>query len=30
MLTFYFLVNVGAFFGLATTYAEKDVGYWLA
>ncbi|KZF20928.1 PTR2-domain-containing protein [Xylona heveae TC161] len=30
MLTFYGLVNVGAFFALATTYAEKDVGYWLA
>lgn len=30
MLTFYLLINVGAFFGLATTYAEKDVGYWLA
>ncbi|OJJ45859.1 hypothetical protein ASPZODRAFT_152832 [Penicilliopsis zonata CBS 506.65] len=29
-LTFYALVNVGAFFGLATTYAEKLVGYWLA
>ncbi|KII83937.1 hypothetical protein PLICRDRAFT_432549 [Plicaturopsis crispa FD-325 SS-3] len=30
MLTFYALINVGAFFGLATTYAEKDVGFWLA
>jgi len=30
VLAFYGLVNVGAFFGLATTYAEKDVGYWLA
>ncbi|CAD6574889.1 MAG: hypothetical protein ASARMPRED_006965 [Alectoria sarmentosa] len=30
MLIFYGLVNVGAFFGLATTYCEKDVGYWLA
>ena len=30
MLIFYALVNVGAFFALATTYAEKDVGYWLA
>ncbi|KAI9833920.1 MAG: hypothetical protein M1819_003429 [Sarea resinae] len=30
MLTFYGLVNVGAFFGVATSYAEKDVGYWLA
>lgn len=30
MLIFYGSVNVGAFFELATTYAEKDVGYWLA
>ena len=30
MLIFYGLVNVGAFFALATTYCEKDVGYWLA
>ena len=30
LLAFYGLINVGAFFGLATTYAEKDVGYWLA
>lgn len=30
VLAFYGMVNVGAFFGLATTYAEKDVGYWLA
>ncbi|KAK7534140.1 POT family-domain-containing protein [Phyllosticta citribraziliensis] len=30
MLVFYALINVGAFFALATTYAEKDVGYWLA
>jgi dipeptide/tripeptide permease len=30
VLAYYGLVNVGAFFGLATTYAEKDVGYWLA
>ncbi len=29
-LAYYGLVNVGAFFGLATTYSEKDVGYWLA
>lgn len=29
-LAYYGLVNVGAFFGVATTYAEKDVGYWLA
>jgi hypothetical protein len=30
MLIFYGLVNVGAFFALATTYSEKYVGYWLA
>ncbi|KAK7524511.1 putative MFS peptide transporter [Phyllosticta citriasiana] len=30
MLIFYALINVGAFFALATTYAEKNVGYWLA
>ncbi|KII83949.1 hypothetical protein PLICRDRAFT_432976 [Plicaturopsis crispa FD-325 SS-3] len=30
MLTFYGMINVGAFFGLATAYAEKDIGYWLA
>ena len=30
MLIFYGLVNVGAFFALATTYCEKDIGYWLA
>lgn len=30
MLIFYGLINVGAFFALATTYCEKDVGYWLA
>ena len=30
MLIFYGLINVGAFFGIATTYAEKYVGYWLA
>jgi len=29
-LAFYGLVNVGAFFAVATTYSEKDVGYWLA
>ena len=23
-------INIGAFFQLATTYAEKDVGFWLA
>lgn len=30
MLIFYALINVGAFFAVATTYAEKYVGYWLA
>lgn len=30
MLLFYGFVNVGAFFMLATTYAEKYVGYWLS
>lgn len=30
MLTFYALINVGAFFGVATSYSEKNVGYWLA
>lgn len=30
MLIFYGFVNVGAFYMLATTYAEKYVGFWLA
>ncbi|KAK4698538.1 hypothetical protein P7C70_g7736, partial [Phenoliferia sp. Uapishka_3] len=30
MLIFYFAINIGAFFQLATTYAEHDIGYWLA
>ncbi|KAH7061213.1 POT family-domain-containing protein [Macrophomina phaseolina] len=30
MLIFYALVNVGAFFAIATTYAEKRIGFWLA
>ncbi|KAJ5569516.1 uncharacterized protein N7459_008946 [Penicillium hispanicum] len=30
MLLFYGFVNVGAFYMLATTYAEKYVGYWLS
>ena len=30
MLIFYALINVGAFFAVATTYSEKRVGYWLA
>ncbi|KAJ5703107.1 hypothetical protein N7488_010655 [Penicillium malachiteum] len=29
MLLFYGFVNAGAFYELATTYAEKYVGYWL-
>ncbi|EEA28837.1 MFS peptide transporter, putative [Talaromyces marneffei ATCC 18224] len=29
MLIFYGAVNLGAFYMLATSYAEKDVGYWL-
>ncbi|KAI9665076.1 MAG: hypothetical protein M1821_006524 [Bathelium mastoideum] len=30
MLIFYGLINVGAFFAIATTYSEKRIGYWLA
>ena len=30
LLWFYMLVNVGAFFALATSYSEKRVGWWLA
>ncbi|KAH9833910.1 PTR2-domain-containing protein [Teratosphaeria destructans] len=30
MLYFYALINVGAFFAVATTYTEKYVGYWLS
>lgn len=30
MLIFYGLINVGAFFSIATEYSEKYVGYWLA
>ncbi|OJD35944.1 ptr2-domain-containing protein [Diplodia corticola] len=30
MLVFYALINVGAFFAIATTYAEKRIGFWLA
>ncbi|EME46276.1 hypothetical protein DOTSEDRAFT_148348 [Dothistroma septosporum NZE10] len=30
MLIFYAFINVGAFFALATTYAEKYIGFWLA
>ncbi|KAI5362000.1 Putative proton-dependent oligopeptide transporter family, MFS transporter superfamily [Septoria linicola] len=30
MLWFYLLINIGGFMGVATTYAEKYVGWWLA
>lgn len=30
MLWFYLLINVGGFFGVATSYSEKYVGWWLA
>ncbi|OAA55248.1 Oligopeptide transporter [Niveomyces insectorum RCEF 264] len=30
MLIFYAMINVGAFFAIATTYTEKYVGYWLS
>jgi dipeptide/tripeptide permease len=30
MLWFYLLINVGGFMGVATTYTEKYVGWWLA
>ncbi|XHG06789.1 hypothetical protein AWENTII_009969 [Aspergillus wentii] len=30
MLIYYGFINVGAFYMLATTYAEKYVGYWLS
>ncbi|KAF2767015.1 putative MFS peptide transporter [Teratosphaeria nubilosa] len=30
MLYFYALINVGAFFAVATTYTEKYIGYWLS
>ncbi|EJD45819.1 hypothetical protein AURDEDRAFT_165269, partial [Auricularia subglabra TFB-10046 SS5] len=26
----YWSINIGAFFALATTYAEHDIGFWLA
>ncbi|KAG8851039.1 hypothetical protein FRB96_009521 [Tulasnella sp. 330] len=29
-LIFYWAINIGAFFALATSYAERDVGFWLA
>ncbi|KAI5860027.1 MFS general substrate transporter [Durotheca rogersii] len=30
MLWFYLLINVGGFMGVATSYSEKYVGWWLA
>ncbi|KAI1824897.1 major facilitator superfamily transporter peptide [Xylaria intraflava] len=30
VLWFYLLINIGGFFGVATSYAEKYVGWWLA
>lgn len=30
MVIFYGFINIGAFFALASTYAERYVGYWLA
>jgi POT family proton-dependent oligopeptide transporter len=30
LLVFYWCINVGAFFSLATTYASRFVGFWLA
>ncbi|KAL7415368.1 POT family-domain-containing protein [Mrakia frigida] len=30
LLLFYWAINIGAFFSLATTYSEHDVGFWLA
>ncbi|KAI5453955.1 hypothetical protein NCC49_004950 [Naganishia albida] len=30
LLIFYFCINVGAFFALATSYAAHDIGFWLA
>ncbi|SCU90565.1 LAME_0E09098g1_1 [Lachancea meyersii CBS 8951] len=29
-MTFYWSINVGAFLAVATAYAARDVGYWLA
>ncbi|KAI5303224.1 hypothetical protein KEM56_007775, partial [Ascosphaera pollenicola] len=29
-VTYYALINIGAFFAVATSYAENRVGYWLA
>lgn len=30
LMVFYWCINVGAIFALATSYAERDVGFWLA
>lgn len=30
LLVFYACVNIGAFFTIATTYAEKYLGFWIA
>ncbi|KZT25987.1 hypothetical protein NEOLEDRAFT_1241513 [Neolentinus lepideus HHB14362 ss-1] len=30
MMIYYWAINVGALFQIATSYSEKDVGYWLA
>lgn len=30
MLWFYLLINIGGFMQVATTYAEKYIGWWLA
>ena len=30
LLYYYWATNIGAFFGVATTYAEKRIGFWLA
>ncbi|KAK8870085.1 hypothetical protein IAR55_000655 [Kwoniella newhampshirensis] len=30
LLIFYGCINIGAFFAVATEYAERDVGFWLA
>ncbi|KAH6604252.1 hypothetical protein Trco_007698 [Trichoderma cornu-damae] len=30
MLIFYTMINIGAFFAIATTYTEKYVGFWLS
>ncbi|KOS20846.1 Peptide transporter PTR2 [Escovopsis weberi] len=30
LLIFYAMINVGAFFAIATTYTEKYVGFWLS